>query len=209
MPLSAKNPVEEEPEELSAEEAQEISDESALDAAPTPPHPQPRVEEPEELSDEEVQEADAAEALDSDEEVHQADDVAEPVDDEDAVEDADGAVEAVDDMVEPVDEVHEPPQAVIPAAAKSTPVPLPDDEPEEAVAEAVEEAPDEVPAPLDAEPPPSALDPWFAQLAHGYCPPEGAQFARHTPPTNFPGRDEGPADPSRAPTPAHPGSVAR
>ena len=36
----------------------------------------------------------------------------------------------------------------------------------------------------------SKLNPWFAQLAHGYCPPEGAQFARHTPPTTFPGRDE-------------------
>nr|WP_225414195.1 glycosyltransferase family 4 protein [Stigmatella hybrida] len=56
--------------------------------------------------------------------------------------------------------------------------------------------PAEPPAP---EPPVSALDPWFAQLAHGYCPPEGAQFARHTPPTTFPGRDEEPTDPSREP----------
>jgi glycosyltransferase involved in cell wall biosynthesis len=56
--------------------------------------------------------------------------------------------------------------------------------------------PAEPPAP---EPPASALDPWFAQLAHGYCPPEGAQFARHTPPTTFPGRDEEPTDPSREP----------
>lgn len=176
IPLSAKKPVEEEPEELSAEEAQEISDEPALDAVPTPPHPQPRAEEPEELSDEEVHEADAAEALDSEEEVHEADDVAEPVEDEDSLEDADGAVEAVDDIVEPVDDVPEAPEA-------------------EAVAEPVQEAP-------EAEPPSSALDPWFAQLAHGYCPPEGAQFARHTPPTNFPGRDEGPPDPSRVPTPA-------
>lgn len=206
IPVSAKKPVEEEPEELSAEEAQEISDEPALDAVPTPPHAQPRAEEPEELSDEEVHEADAAEALDSDEEVHQADDVAEPVEDEDALEDADGAVEAVDDIVEPVDDVHEAPHAVIPAAAKSTPVSLPDDEPEEAVADPIEDVPEGTPAaspePPEAEPPSSALDPWFAQLAHGYCPPEGAQFARHTPPTNFPGRDEGPADPSRVPTPA-------
>ncbi|KFE62134.1 hypothetical protein DB31_4240 [Hyalangium minutum] len=197
LPISSKKqqPVEEEPEELSEEAAQEISDE----AEPTPPHPQPRVEEPEELSDDEVHEADAAEALDAEDEVHEADDAVEPVDEEDAIEDADGAVEAVDDMVEPVDEVHEPPEAVLPAAAKSTPVPLPDDEPEEAVAEAVEEAPEpELP---QAEPPSSALDPWFAQLAHGYCPPEGAQFARHTPPTNFPGRDEGPSDPPRVPTP--------
>lgn len=49
---------------------------------------------------------------------------------------------------------------------------------------------------LDAEPIesgavelPSTLDPWFAQLAHGYCPPEPADFVRPPPPTNFPGRD--------------------
>lgn len=206
LPLSSKKqqPVEEEPEELSEEAAQEISDEAALEAEPTPPHAQPRVEEPEELSDDEVHEADAAEALDADDEVQEADDAVEPFEEEDAVEDADGAVEAVDDMVEPVDEVHEPPKAVIPAAAKSTPSPLSDDEPEEAVAEAVEEAPEPEPELPQAEPPPSALDPWFAQLAHGYCPPEGAQFARHTPPTNFPGRDEGPSDPSRVPTPPSP-----
>ncbi len=34
-------------------------------------------------------------------------------------------------------------------------------------------------------------DPWFAQLLYGYCPPDGVEFARHTPPTNFPGRDDG------------------
>ncbi len=49
-------------------------------------------------------------------------------------------------------------------------------------------APPDVPS---GETIPSNLDPWFAQLVHGYCPPEGAQFARPTPPTNFPGR-EGP-----------------
>jgi len=37
--------------------------------------------------------------------------------------------------------------------------------------------------------PPSALDPWFAQLVHGYCPPEAQLFARHVPPTTMPGRD--------------------
>jgi len=186
--------AEEEPEELSEEEAQEISDEAALDAAPTPPHPHPRVEEPEELSSDEVHEADASEALDDADEVQDADDAVEPVEDEDEVENADGAVEAVDDMVEPVDEVAERPRPVIQTAAQKLPAP---EEPEEADAEAVEEAPE---APV-AEPPASALDPWFAQLAHGYCPPEGAQFARHTPPTNFPGRDEDPTDPSRVPTP--------
>ena len=33
------------------------------------------------------------------------------------------------------------------------------------------------------------LDPWFAQVAHGWCPSDAATFSRHTPPTNFPGRD--------------------
>lgn len=41
----------------------------------------------------------------------------------------------------------------------------------------------------DASPPPSALDPWLAQLVHGYCPPESHLFDRHTPPTTMPGRD--------------------
>ena len=49
--------------------------------------------------------------------------------------------------------------------------------------------------------------PWFAQLAHGYCPPEGTRFARHTPPTTFPGRDDD-TDPSRVPPePRSQGSV--
>ena len=60
-----------------------------------------------------------------------------------------------------------------------------DDAIEEAEAEAALEP--EGPAP---EPVPSTLNPWFAQLAHGYCPPDGTRFDRHTPPTTFPGRDE-------------------
>ncbi|MDP1920727.1 MAG: glycosyltransferase [Myxococcales bacterium] len=40
-----------------------------------------------------------------------------------------------------------------------------------------------------AAPPPSSLDPWFAQLVHGYCPPESQLFTRHVPPTTMPGRD--------------------
>jgi len=52
----------------------------------------------------------------------------------------------------------------------------------------VPEKPDTSDAP-GPELPPSQLNPWFAQLAHGYCPPAGVQFARHTPPTTFPGRD--------------------
>jgi glycosyltransferase involved in cell wall biosynthesis len=50
-------------------------------------------------------------------------------------------------------------------------------------------APDESPNVFEAA---FAVDPWFAQLLFGYCPPEGAHFARHTPPTNFPGRDDVP-----------------
>ncbi len=64
------------------------------------------------------------------------------------------------------------------------------EEPEEISSEEIQEAdsPDMPPR----EPPESGLNPWFAQLAHGYCPPEGTSFARHTPPTTFPGRDEEP-----------------
>lgn len=74
-----------------------------------------------------------------------------------------------------------------------------DDDLEEADADVAPEPLDEGPAP---EPVPSTLNPWFAQLAHGYCPPDGIRFDRHTPPTTFPGRDE--------PTnPAHPAPSGR
>jgi glycosyltransferase involved in cell wall biosynthesis len=50
------------------------------------------------------------------------------------------------------------------------------------------EAPEAATAPeLSATP---TLDPWLAQLVHGYCPPDALPFARPTPSTNFPGRDE-------------------
>lgn len=74
-----------------------------------------------------------------------------------------------------------------------------DDDLEEADADVAPEPHDDGPAP---EPVPSTLNPWFAQLAHGYCPPDGIRFDRHTPPTTFPGRDE--------PTnPAHPAPSGR
>ncbi len=41
----------------------------------------------------------------------------------------------------------------------------------------------------DTSPPPSAIDPWLAQLVYGYCPPQSGLFGRHTPPTTMPGRD--------------------
>lgn len=42
----------------------------------------------------------------------------------------------------------------------------------------------------------SALDPWLAQLVHGWCPPDAGLFNRLPPPTTFPGR-ENPPHPSR------------
>ncbi|MDY7224801.1 glycosyltransferase family 4 protein [Hyalangium rubrum] len=155
LPEDVAEDVSDEPEDIS-DEAQDISDEAELDAAPTPPHPHPRLEEPEEISSDEVQETGDADA-----------------------------VEAVDDHVEPVEDA----------------VPEAEADPIKAAEAAVPEAeaePEDTPEPA---PPNSALDPWFAQLAHGYCPPEGAQFARHTPPTTFPGRDEDTTDPSRVPPP--------
>jgi glycosyltransferase involved in cell wall biosynthesis len=60
-------------------------------------------------------------------------------------------------------------------------------------------ADDEIPEvdgalPLDAQAisaPPTLLNPWLAQLVHGYCPPESHLFNRHTPPTTVPGRRTG------------------
>ncbi|QRN93911.1 glycosyltransferase [Archangium violaceum] len=75
------------------------------------------------------------------------------------------------------------------------------EEPEEISSAEIHEAETEAPP---REPPESRLNPWFAQLAHGYCPPEGTHFARHTPPTTMPGRDEEPAPP---PAPKAQGSV--
>ncbi|EPX55518.1 hypothetical protein D187_009129 [Cystobacter fuscus DSM 2262] len=68
------------------------------------------------------------------------------------------------------------------------------EEPEEISSEEIQET--EAPP---RQPPESRLNPWFAQLAHGYCPPEGTHFARHTPPTTFPGRDELPASSAAPP----------
>ena len=45
------------------------------------------------------------------------------------------------------------------------------------------------------------LNPWYAQLVYGHCPPEGTKFVRPTPPTNFPGREAAPpTDAAPAPT---------
>jgi glycosyltransferase involved in cell wall biosynthesis len=174
-PASPTVAEEDEPEELSEEEAQEISDEEAakLASSPTPAHSGTRLDEAEEISEDEVQEAGDAD------EVESVDDQVEPADDEDEADqlDPDEAASLDEDDAEPISE-EEPRPIEVPRAA--TPPAEPAD------------------APV-LEPPDSALDPWFAQLAHGYCPPEGAQFARHAPPTTFPGRDEDLTDPTHAP----------
>jgi glycosyltransferase involved in cell wall biosynthesis len=70
-------------------------------------------------------------------------------------------------------------------------VELPDEPPADETGDEppVVEAESVVTIDTDASPPPSALDPWLAQLVHGYCPPESDLFDRHTPPTTMPGRD--------------------
>ncbi|PTL78274.1 glycosyltransferase family 4 protein [Vitiosangium sp. GDMCC 1.1324] len=85
------------------------------------------------------------------------------------------------------EEVHEVDSSPTPTDAH------PLEEPEEISSEEIHEA--ETPETPPREPPESRLNPWFAQLAHGYCPPEGTQFARHTPPTTMPGRDDDPVPP--------------
>ncbi|WP_224361889.1 glycosyltransferase family 4 protein [Hyalangium versicolor] len=212
-PVVARPPVvqEEEPEELSEEEAQEISEEAAVDTTPTPRHARPTQEEPEELdhdeveeadaSDDDLEEADASEAVEaSDDDLEEAD-AAEAVDaSDDDLEEADAAeaVDASDDDLEEADaseavEASDDPSEK--AADSADPI---GGSPQESRDMAVSAQAPQEEQPV-AEPPHSALDPWFAQVAHGYCPPEGAQFARHTPPTNFPGRDEPPSDPTPVP----------
>ncbi|MCY1034719.1 glycosyltransferase, partial [Corallococcus sp. BB11-1] len=97
------------------------------------------------------------------------------------------------------------------SAALDEPEEISSDEVHDADSLALEDAEDapvkeEPPEPPPA-PPGSTLNPWFAQLAHGYCPPEGAQFARHTPPTNFPGRDPESAAPPGTVPPVGQGAV--
>jgi len=130
--VPASSSSEDEPEEISEDEAQPIDDGAHTSATPT--HPSPRLDEPDEISSDEVEEAEVS---------------------------VSNAARLLEDEAE-----------------------LPELEPEP---EVEPEVVDEGPAP---EPVPSALNPWFAQLAHGYCPPDGIRFDRHPPPTTFPGRDE-------------------
>jgi hypothetical protein len=86
----------------------------------------------------------------------------------------------------------------ITATSPSVPV-VGAEEPDEISADEIVEADDS----RHTLPPGSRLNPWFAQLVHGYCPPAVTHFARHTPPTNFPGR-EGPLPPTRPTDPSMP-----
>lgn len=80
-----------------------------------------------------------------------------------------------------------------PRAATSEPSPPGgSDEPEEISPDDVVDADG---APSQTGLPISLLDPWLSQIVHGYCPPEGIQFSRPTPPTTMPGRDPRPATP--------------
>lgn len=84
----------------------------------------------------------------------------------------------------------EPPK--VPAPPKPAPKPAPPvpslvDEPEEPLAMAPEEM--VMTVDTDSALPASAIDPWLAQLVHGYCPPASGFFTRHAPPTTMPGRD--------------------
>ncbi|HEX8700903.1 MAG TPA: glycosyltransferase [Myxococcaceae bacterium] len=168
--------------------------------SPTPPPLVTSEEEPEEISEEEAQEISSEEEAELDAtptpphpspRLEEAEEIS-----EDEVQEAGDAdeVESVDDQVEPVDEADE---ADADQIDEDEADPIEEVQPTEtprAAAPAAE--PEDAPV---LAPPDSALDPWFAQLAHGYCPPEGAQFARHAPPTTFPGRDEHTTDPSHAP----------
>jgi hypothetical protein len=161
------------------------------------------VDEPEELGNDDLEEADADAAVEApDDDLEEADaDAVQAADDDLEEADADEAIEAPDDALQEVDAA----EAIEASDDQDAPAKTPakaeeNDPPKKTWAVTPAPVPPEPEAP-GAEPPSSALDPWFAQVAHGYCPPEGAQFARHTPPTNFPGRDEEPTDPSRVPPP--------
>ncbi len=88
----------------------------------------------------------------------------------------------------PLAHIAPPEAAATPAPAPPASVPPPpESEPILSADDLAEPADEPELGALEADGP---VDPWTAQLLFGYCPPEGAAFARHTPPTNFPGRDE-------------------
>lgn len=163
-----------------------------LPPPPIPPPLPPRIvaQAPEPVMPEEV-EPDAIVSADGDDgpmeiasdEVVEADDAVEAIEADDAVQ-ADDAVEAVESEE---------------AIAADDAV-----EADDSVIEAVDDAPGETPpAPSPAElESVSRIDAWFAQLVHGYCPPEGTQFQRPTPPTNFPGREGPPPATVQPPAPS-------
>ncbi len=93
-------------------------------------------------------------------------------------------VEAISDA----DQVNEPPVPPPSRAAVSAPPPS---NPEH---EEIENADDAIMEPTGRHDMLqfSVTEFWLSQLLYGYCPPSNLDFARPTPPTNFPGRDEVP-----------------
>jgi hypothetical protein len=143
---------------------------AALDAAPTPgtTDPQERRTRP--------QPPEGAPADDEIVEV-EPDDIAEVEPDDVLDAPDDDVVDAPDDVLDaPDDDVVDAPDAAV-AAAPGEGAPRP-------ATAAAAGLPSEAAAGL-----PPAVEPWLAQLVHGYCPPDGQAFLRPAPPTNFPGRD--------------------
>jgi hypothetical protein len=101
----------------------------------------------------------------------------------------DEAMEVSDDEIQSLSDTGEDEPLDAPAQDPSSTLSnLDDEEPPEAEAEAELDESDS----RDLEPS-SMLDPWFAQLVHGWCPPAADLFSRLPPPTTFPGRENPPS----------------
>lgn len=168
---SGKPPLPEPPAELAAKvpaaPEQPAPPPMSPSKAPPPPAPPPlpsKADEPAEVSPDEVMEADGADADD-----------AEPISDEEV------HAEGGDDEAEPISD-----EEVQAHGGDDEPEPISDEEVMEADEGGEQAGPSEDAHVL------TKLNPWYAQLVHGHCPPEGTKFVRPTPPTNFPGREAAP-----------------